>query len=90
MAPHLEKELRRVAFAPEQGSIRDVSRNISDRPQKVISLEKESSHFRRMNDEWLAILEEVRQLDGFRDFLRPKRLSTLQNAAASGPVVIFC
>jgi hypothetical protein len=52
-------------------------------------MEKEASHFRYLNDEWLATLEAVRQLEGFQDFLRPSRLSTLQNAAARIPVVIL-
>jgi hypothetical protein len=52
-------------------------------------MEKEASHFLRLNDEWLATVEEVRRLDGFRDFLRPRRLSALQRAAVNGPVVIL-
>ena len=31
----------------------------------------------------------MQQLDGFHDFLRPKRLSTLQDAAVHSPVVIL-
>jgi hypothetical protein len=34
-------------------------------------------------------VDKVRQLDGFQDFLRPKQLSTLQGAAADGPVVVL-
>lgn len=82
VAPELEQNLRRISLALERGSIRDVSKNLS-------SMEQEASYFRRLNDEWLAALEEVRQLDDFRDFLRPSRLSTLQGAAADGSVVIL-
>jgi CHAT domain len=38
--------------------------------------------------EWDELVEQVRQLDGFEDFLRPPRLETLLPAAAGGPVVI--
>jgi tetratricopeptide (TPR) repeat protein len=86
-APGLEEKLRYISLALEQGSVRDVASNMS--PQQVISMEQEVSHFRHLNDDWLATVEEVRQLDGFQDFLHPKQLSTLQGAAADGPVVVL-
>ena len=89
VAPELEEKLRHISLALEQGSLRDASRSLSHTPQKVMSMEREASHFHRLNDEWLVTLEEVRQLDGFQDFLRPSRLSTLQCAAASGPIVVL-
>lgn len=38
--------------------------------------------------EWDQLVEQVRRLDGFEDFLRPPRLETLLSAAEGGPVVI--
>jgi hypothetical protein len=38
--------------------------------------------------EWDELVDQVRQLDGFEDFLRPPRLEALLPAAANGPVVI--
>jgi hypothetical protein len=55
----------------------------------VKSIEQEASNFRRLDDDWVARVEEVRQLEGFQDFLRPKRFSTLQTATANGPIVIL-
>jgi hypothetical protein len=89
VAPELEKELRHISFALEQGSLWDVSRNMSHSPQKVMSMEKEASHYHHLNDQWLATLHKVRQLDGFQDFLRPSRLSALQGAVADGSVVVL-
>ena len=89
VAPELEKEVRRISLALEFSSLRDVSRHLSDTPQKVMSMEEEASHFLRLNNEWLATIEEVRKLRGFQDFLRPSRLSTLQDAAVNGPVVVL-
>jgi tetratricopeptide (TPR) repeat protein len=43
----------------------------------------------RLNDKWSATVEEVRQLDGFQDFLRPKPVSILQEAATNGPAVVL-
>jgi hypothetical protein len=39
--------------------------------------------------EWDELVEQVRALDGFEDFLRPPRLEALLPAAAGGPVVII-
>jgi len=89
VAPELEDKLRHISLILEQGSLRDVSRSLSDSPQIVMEMEKDVSRFRRLNEEWLAVLEEVRRLEGFRDFLRPSRFSTLQQAAASGSLVIL-
>jgi hypothetical protein len=38
--------------------------------------------------EWDDLVEQVRRLDGFEDFLKPPRLENLLPAAARGPVVI--
>jgi tetratricopeptide (TPR) repeat protein len=89
MAPELAERLREISFALERGSLREVSRDLPDTQQKLLSMEKEASHFLRLNDAWLATVEEVRRLDGFRDFLRPRCLSTLQRAAVNGPVIIL-
>ena len=39
--------------------------------------------------EWDELVEQVRQLEGFEDFLRPPQLRTLLPAAASGPIAII-
>jgi hypothetical protein len=39
--------------------------------------------------EWDELVEQVRKLEGFEDFLKPPRLETLLPAAASGPVAII-
>jgi hypothetical protein len=89
VAPELEEKLRRISFVLENGALRDMSKMSPDTSHTVVSMEKEVSYFRRLNEEWVATLEEVRRLDGFQDFLRPSRLSTLQSAATNGPVVIL-
>ena len=89
VAPELEAKLRHISVTLEEALLRDTSRNMSDSQQKVMLMEKEASYCRNLNDEWLATLEEVRKLDGFQDFLGQSRFSTLQHAAANGPVVIL-
>ncbi|GGN97460.1 hypothetical protein GCM10010112_89720 [Actinoplanes lobatus] len=39
--------------------------------------------------EWDELVEQVRAIEGFEDFLRPPRLETLLPAASGGPVVII-
>ncbi|KAF8509622.1 CHAT domain-containing protein [Gautieria morchelliformis] len=89
VAPGLEGTLRDISLALEQGSLRDVSLDMSNISQQRMSMEREAVRLRRLNDKWLATLEEVRQLKGFEDFLRPRRISTLLGAAVEGPVVIL-
>ncbi|KAF8522391.1 CHAT domain-containing protein [Gautieria morchelliformis] len=89
VAPGLEETLRDISHALEQGSLRDVSWDVSDNSQQRMSMEHEAGRLRRLNDKWLATLEEARKLKGFEDFLRPQRISTLLGAAAEGPVVIL-
>ena len=87
--PVLAKRLREIQGILEKGSFRDVSRRLTDTSQKVISMDKEASRYRRLNDEWLAILSKVRKMDGFRDFLLPKSSTQLLSAAAERSIVVL-
>ena len=89
VAPELEARLTRISRAVEQGSLRHVSQDMSNYPQTLMSIEREAARLRRLNDEWLATLEEVRQLESLKDFLQPQRLSKLLGAAAEAPVVVL-
>ena len=89
VAPELGEKLRSISLALEQGSLRDVSLSFPNNTHRVISMEQEASNFRRLNDEWLETLEEVRRLESFQDFLRPRRISVLLGAAEIVPLVIL-
>ncbi|KAF8508157.1 hypothetical protein JB92DRAFT_2733340 [Gautieria morchelliformis] len=89
VAPGLEETLRDISLTLEQGSFRVVSRDMSDKSQQRMSMEREAVRLRCLNDKWLATLEEVRQLKGFEDFLRPRQISTLLGAVVEGPVAIL-
>ncbi|PVF92658.1 TPR-like protein [Serendipita vermifera] len=73
-----------------------VSRSL-DRGSQLIGLhdvqssstEEEGRRYRALTAEWESIINQVRSLTDFKDFLQPSRLSQLVNAAHNGPVVIF-
>ncbi|KAK0234516.1 CHAT domain-containing protein [Armillaria nabsnona] len=82
--PKLAEELSQVAVALEKAS----SRGVNTEHFKVLSLEDIAKEHRRLATRWDSLVERVRALPGFEDFLQPKKLATLKNAAKLGPVVL--
>jgi len=89
VAPELAKKLDDLSRELERGSQRDASRTGSDIQEKVIAIEREAIRYHNINQDWLAAVDEVRDLEGFKDFLRPKPFTTLQKAASHSPVVML-
>ena len=78
------QRLRQALFQP---AVQDISKE-ADMPTAL--REKDSLRFKRQKtaEEFSALLEEVRQEDGFRDFLRVSNdMMSLQKYAEDGPVV---
>ncbi|KAJ7824828.1 CHAT domain-containing protein [Mycena leptocephala] len=94
---HLEKvdrsladELREISRELEQGSFRDTSHNTdSISQQHIMSIEAVGVRCRHLQEKWAETVEAVRNMRGFEDFLRPKGIASLKQAAQSGPVVIL-
>ena len=59
-----------------------------DPPVQNLSIEAVAQRRRRLAEKWEALIKEVRGIPGFDDFLRPKKLVQLLNAAKAGPVVV--
>jgi tetratricopeptide (TPR) repeat protein len=53
------------------------------------STEENAQRYRALTREWESIIEQVRSLPGFEDFLRPPKVSSLLNAAQNGPVIVL-
>ncbi|XVU20762.1 CHAT domain-containing protein [Actinoplanes sp. CA-054009] len=53
------------------------------------NLSRHIDHRMGLAREWDGLVDQVRQLEGFEDFLRPLRFDRLREAAAAGPVVII-
>jgi tetratricopeptide (TPR) repeat protein len=52
-------------------------------------IEEHGQRYRALANEWGSIIEQVRSLPNFEDFLRPPKVSRLLNAAHNGPVVVL-
>ncbi|PVF91414.1 hypothetical protein CPB86DRAFT_777678 [Serendipita vermifera] len=57
--------------------------------EKALSAEEEGRQYRALTAEWESIVNQIRSLPQFENFLRPPILSQLMNASQNGPVVVF-
>jgi len=53
-----------------------------------ISFEAKMQRYRILSERWHDVVGKIRQMDGFADFLQAVPFTTLQMAAAEGPVII--
>ncbi|THU88541.1 TPR-like protein [Dendrothele bispora CBS 962.96] len=84
--PDLANDLSQVSLALyDVGTSR--SWNI-DSEIKHKGAEEEAQFHRRLAAHYEQLLQQIRELDGFGSFLRPKKFSELAPAARNGPVVI--
>ncbi|KAJ7210113.1 CHAT domain-containing protein [Mycena pura] len=89
-SPDLALKLRELAKELERESFRDTSRNLrTDSQDKVIAMEAVGARLRQLNEEWDATINSVRLLPGFEHIMRPKGITTLRQAAKSGPIVLL-
>jgi hypothetical protein len=57
-------------------------------PQSAISFDVRQREYNTLSEKWDQIVEEIRALDGFGDFLRATPFAALQQAAVEGPVIV--
>ncbi|CAE6488136.1 unnamed protein product [Rhizoctonia solani] len=81
----LADRLEKVAQALDQAGSAKPTRLRSG--ATVNSLEKAAQSHHRLAEEWDQLLDKVRQLDDFSDFLRPKKANHLLQAARDGAIV---
>ncbi|KAG8791544.1 hypothetical protein FRC12_008873 [Ceratobasidium sp. 428] len=53
-----------------------------------ISVEQSAQEHRRLAEEWEQLIEKIRKVDGFQNFLRPRSKLELSQAARNHPVVV--
>jgi hypothetical protein len=88
--PELASKLRNLSQQLEQTSFRDTSGSILKATQRQLrSIETVAAQCRQLNEAWDKTVHAVRKVPGFEDFLQPKNLASLQQAAVSGPIIIL-
>jgi hypothetical protein len=53
------------------------------------SVEEEGRQYRALTTEWETLIEQVRQVPNFENFLRPPKVSHLMKAAHNGPIIVL-
>jgi hypothetical protein len=53
-----------------------------------MSIESEGRHCQQLNECWEETIKDVRIFPGFEDFMRPKAINALKQAAVLGPIII--
>ncbi|KAJ6571256.1 CHAT domain-containing protein [Mycena capillaripes] len=89
ISPQLSAKLTDLSRQLELAAFRDTSREKLDTQQKIRSIESEGARCRQLNEEWRQTIGEVQKLPGFEDFMQPRAMANLQQAAVSGPIVIL-
>ncbi|THU81883.1 hypothetical protein K435DRAFT_767007 [Dendrothele bispora CBS 962.96] len=84
--PDLANELSSVSLALGNAGTSGFHDIGSEAEQK--NAEDEAQNHRRLAGQYEDLLQQVRELDGFGSFLRPKKFSELAPAASNGPVVV--
>ncbi|KAJ7465536.1 CHAT domain-containing protein [Mycena latifolia] len=86
----LAMNLRALSRQLEHASFRETAEDFSTvTHSQLMSAEAETSRCRKLNEDWDETIKVVRTLPGFEDFLRPKNIVSIRQAALSGPVVIL-
>lgn len=85
--PSRADQLEQLARTLERAGSSKVAQGHSRTADPELSGEEAAQAHRRLAEEWANSVEQVRELPGFSDFLRPRKASTLMKAAQNGPVV---
>ena len=82
----LSGQLECLAMSVES---RLLSSESSESNMKRPSFEAKIQQHRILSEKWDDVVDKIRQVDGFTDFLRAVPFATLQTAAAEGPIIII-
>jgi tetratricopeptide (TPR) repeat protein len=88
----LGDKLRNISRQLDQSAFRDSTRAFdtsSQGQQRQMSTEDEGTRLHELDEDRRVTLAEIRKISGFEDFLLPKKLDALRQAAGSGPVVVL-
>jgi len=60
-----------------------------ENPTSLAHLESRMQRYRILSEEWEKLIEQIRTIEGFSDFLQAIPFTTLQMAAAEGPIILI-
>ncbi|KAE9407699.1 hypothetical protein BT96DRAFT_963047 [Gymnopus androsaceus JB14] len=84
--PRIAKELEMVAQAL-QNTGTSIKNDFVDSGIKEATVEEEAQKHRRLAGQYKDLIMQIRCLDGFANFMKPKKLAELASAATYGPVI---
>ena len=84
----LSGQLECIAMSVESGLSALSSKSNTEQPLGS-SFEAKMQQHRILSEKWDNIVDKIRQVDGFTDFLRTVPFATLQTAAAEGPIIVI-
>jgi len=79
----LNGQLERLALSSGSGLMDD------EKPMSQAHLEARMKKYRILSEEWDKVVEQIRKIEGFSNFLQAVPFATLQTAAAEGPVILI-
>ena len=82
----LTQNLQTISTQLEVASYRETISTSPSNKEKL-SWEELSSQFEVLSRKWTETVDKIRELEGYRNFLRPKTLSDFQKAAKQCPIV---
>ncbi|KEP50336.1 putative aromatic di-alanine and TPR containing protein [Rhizoctonia solani 123E] len=85
----LANRLKEVAYELEGASSRTMAKTPDASTEATPNPDYQAIRHRRLAAQWETLLAEARQLPGFHDFLRPRKVKELIRAATNGPLVII-
>ncbi|CAA7260661.1 unnamed protein product [Cyclocybe aegerita] len=88
--PEIAERFRRASVALDQAGSREIDpTSISKSMEKKISLEEEAINHMKRASEYNSLLEEIRHLPGFSDFLRPRKASEIFSRLPKNGVMVL-
>lgn len=88
VAPELGKRLKEIAEELDQASHID-SVPVLNISNSMPESDKRAFRLANLTVEWQTKLDEVRKIEGFKDYLLPRRMSSLQGAAHVCPIALL-
>ncbi|KAG8912122.1 hypothetical protein FRC02_006155 [Tulasnella sp. 418] len=82
--PKLATDFTRLSQLLENSATSGITRELCK-----MTLEEETRRYRKIAEDWSTVVDQIRQMDGFENFLRPPDYSFLRLSSRKGPVIMI-